>query len=264
MRLLLAVAVGGLAVLRIANGGTPVDHGVWPDKRRRKFAAVDADIRAAVEASHLRALPPDALDELMLGSVRRRISAGSVTHREAGSAPYLELLMSGVVRAFVTAPDGRALTVRYCHRGALIGVYTLFARPLVTSGSTQALVESELVQMSPAVARRLAGTDVRIARALLTELSERVKSFITEIPGGAFTTVRQRVARHLLDLASPGMSAHGELHVLVSQRELADAVGTVREVVVRVLREFRAEELIRTERDRIVIVDPVHLSREQG
>jgi CRP/FNR family transcriptional regulator len=113
--------------------------------------------------------------------------------------------------------------------------------------------------MSPAVARRLAGTDVRIARALLTELSERVKSFITEIPGGAFTTVRQRVARHLLDLASPGMSAHGELHVLVSQRELADAVGTV-----RVLREFRAEELIRTERDRIVIVDPVHLSREQG
>ena len=60
------------------------------------------------------------------------------------------------------------------------------------------------------------------------------------------------------------MSAHGELHVLVSQRELADAVGTVREVVVRVLREFRAEELIRTERDRIVIVDPVQLSREHG
>jgi hypothetical protein len=44
---------------------------------------------------------------------------------------------------------------------------------------------------------------------------------------------------------------------------LADAVGTVREVVVRVLREFRAEELIRTERD-IVILDSVQLSREQG
>jgi hypothetical protein len=29
-------------------------------------------------------------------------------------------------------------------------------------------------------------------------------------------------------------------------------------------REFRAEELIRTERDRIVIVDPVQLGREQG
>jgi len=241
-----------------------VDRGVWSDKQRRKFAAVDADIRAAVEVSHLRELPADALNELLAGSVRTRISAGWVTHREAGSAPYFELLMSGVVRAFVTAPDGRALTVRYCHSGALIGVYTLFARPLVTSGSTQALVESEVVQMSPAVARRLAGTDIRVARVLLTELGERVQTFITEISGGAFTTVRQRVARHLLDLASPSVSARGELHVLVSQRELADAVGTVREVVVRVLREFRAEELIRTERDRIVLVDPVQLSREQG
>jgi CRP/FNR family transcriptional regulator, cyclic AMP receptor protein len=118
--------------------------------------------------------------------------------------------------------------------------------------------------MSPAVARRLAGTDVRIARVLLTELSDRVQSFVTEISGGAFTTVRQRVARHLLDLASQGMSADSELRVLVSQRDLADAVGTVREVVVRVLREFRTEELIRTERDRIVIVDPVQLSRVQG
>jgi CRP/FNR family transcriptional regulator len=118
--------------------------------------------------------------------------------------------------------------------------------------------------MSPAVARRLAGTDARIARVLLTELSERVKGFIVEISGGAFTTVRQRVARHLLDLASQGMSGPAELRVLVSQRELADAVGTVREVVLRVLREFRAEGLIRTERDRIVIVDPVQHTREQG
>jgi CRP/FNR family transcriptional regulator, cyclic AMP receptor protein len=225
---------------------------------------MDADIRVAVQASHLRVLPPDALDKLMVGSVRTRIRAGSVTHREGGSAPYFELLMSGVVRVFLTAPDGRSLTVRYCHRGALIGAFTLFAQPLATPGSTQALVESELLRMSPAMARRLSGTDGRIARALLTELSERVQNFIAEISGGAFTTVRQRVARHLLDLASQGMSTRGELHVLVSQRELAEAVGTVREVVVRVLREFRAEELIRTERDRIVIVDPVQLAHEQG
>ncbi|MET0995029.1 MAG: Crp/Fnr family transcriptional regulator [Mycobacterium sp.] len=225
---------------------------------------MDADIRAAVEASHFCVLPPDALDDLMVGSVRTRIAAGSVTHRESDSAPYFELLMSGVVRVFLTAPDGRTLTVRYCHPGALIGVFTLFARPLVIPGNTQALVESELVRMSPAVATRLAGADVRIARALLTELSERVQGFVAEISGGAFTTVRQRVARHLLDLASQGMSTRGELHVLVSDRELADAVGTVREVVVRVLREFRAEELIRTERDRIVIVDPVQIAREQG
>jgi CRP/FNR family cyclic AMP-dependent transcriptional regulator len=50
------------------------------------------------------------------------------------------------------------------------------------------------------------------------------------------------VSRHLLDLAvqrEPGRYRGTEIIVPVSQQELADAVGPVREVVVRVLRELR-------------------------
>ena len=68
-------------------------------------------------------------------------------------------------------------------------------------------------------------------------LSERALSFVYEIPGSAFATVRQRVA---------------------------NAVGTVREVVVRVLRELRQDGLVRTERDRIVLLEPARLIQEQG
>lgn len=50
----------------------------------------------------------------------------------------------------------------------------------------------------------------------------------------------------------------------MTQQELADAVGTVREVIVRLLRELRQEGLVRTERDRMVIVDPSRLIDEQG
>ena len=57
-------------------------------------------------------------------------------------------------------------------------------------------------------------------------------SFIHEIPDGAFTSVRQRIARHLLDLASREVGAEGRaspvLTVRVSQRDLAQAVGSVR------------------------------------
>ena len=68
------------------------------------------------------------------------------------------------------------------------------------------------------------------------------------------------MARHLLDLASEGAS---ELVVSVSQQQLAEAVGTVREVIVRVLRELRAAGVVRTERNRIVILDPARLIAEQ-
>jgi CRP/FNR family transcriptional regulator, cyclic AMP receptor protein len=225
----------------------------------------------ALSRSHLRDLPGEVVDELMEGAGRVRIAAGSVTHREGEDAPHLELVIAGVVRVFVTAPDGRTMTIRYCRPGALIGAVSLFATGFAMPATTQALVDAELLRLSPTAARRAAAHDVRVAQAFLSELSERVLSFIWEIPGSAFATVRQRVARHLLDMASERVpepaSTHrsrSELTVRVSQRELAEAVGTAREVVVRVLRELRQDGVVRTGRDQIVIADPDRLIQESG
>jgi CRP/FNR family transcriptional regulator, cyclic AMP receptor protein len=232
---------------------------------------VDADVLSVISKSPLRALPADTLDELTTGAVRKTISAGSLTHLEGEDTPHLELVLGGAVRVYVTAPDGRTMTIRYCRPGALIGVMSLFSSAFAMPATTQALVDAELLMMSPTLVRRMAERDVRVARAFLDELSERARSFVYEIPGSAFTTMRQRVARHLLDLASESGQQHSsgpesaqELTVLVSQQQLADSVGTVREVVVRVLRELRRDGVVRTERDGIVIIDPDRLIQEQG
>jgi CRP/FNR family transcriptional regulator, cyclic AMP receptor protein len=228
---------------------------------------VDADVESAVSKSHLRGLPPEVLQDLMQDAVRARIPAGSVTHWEGEDAPHLELVISGIVRAFVNAPDGRTMTIRYCRPGALLGALSLFTTYFVMPATVQALVDAELLRMSSMVASRAAERDTRVARAFLDELSERARTFIYEIPGSVFATVRQRVARHLLDLAlerGPGHQSGQELVAPVSQKELAEAAGTVREVVVRVLRELRTEGVIRTRRNAIVIVDPARLTLEQG
>jgi CRP/FNR family cyclic AMP-dependent transcriptional regulator len=232
---------------------------------------MDGDVRSAVSMSHLRGLPTEALDELLFGAVRMKIPAGSVTHQEGERVAHLELVISGVVRVFVTAPDGRTMTVRYCRPGALVGVMSLFAAGFALPGTIQALVDAEVLRMSPVAARRAATRDVRVAQAFLGEQSERALSFFCELPGTAFATVRQRVARHLLDLASERLRMRAmdrpfgpELVAAISQRELAEAVGTVREVVVRVLRELRQDGVVRTERDRIVVLDPARLIEEQG
>ena len=100
-----------------------------------------------------------------------------------------------------------------------------------------------MLRLAPDVVRRTAARDPQVADALLRELADRVVGFIQEIAGRAFTTVRQRLARHLLDLAAQeSRTARGTqvvLTVRVSQRQLAEAVGTVREVVVRVPRDLR-------------------------
>jgi CRP/FNR family transcriptional regulator len=152
------------------------------------------------------------------------------------------------------------MTVRYCRPAALIGVVSLFASPFLLPATIQAVTDADLLVLRASLVRRAAERDVRVARALLDELSERVLSFIAEIPS-AVTNVRQRVARHLLDLASESQRG-SELVAATGQQELADAVGTVREVVVRALRELRADGLLRTGRGGIVLIDPERLAVE--
>ena len=153
------------------------------------------DVRDAVRASHFRDLSGEVLDELFDGAVRSKIAAGSVAHRALEADQYLELVVTGVIRVFVTAPDGRTMTIRYCRSGELLGAMSLFSDEFTEPATKQALVDTQLLVLSPPKVRALAQRDLRVAQAFLVELSERARNFVNEIPGTAFATVRQRVAR---------------------------------------------------------------------
>jgi CRP/FNR family cyclic AMP-dependent transcriptional regulator len=218
----------------------------------------DEPTRDAIAASRLGMLPEDLLSDLLAGATLVLIPARSTVRPVAGHSPHMELVVSGLVRIQVSSPDGRSMTIRYCRRGALMGVATLYAEA-VRPFTIEALSDAELLRFNTSTVQRAAARDPRTAVALLTETSERVMSFIAGFSGHAFRTVRQRVARHLLDLASVDPRS-AEVSATVSQQELADGAGTVREVVVRLLRELRNEGCVETRRDRIVISDPERLS----
>ncbi|HTF55338.1 MAG TPA: Crp/Fnr family transcriptional regulator [Pseudonocardia sp.] len=226
-------------------------------------AVVDRAALAAIAASHLRAIPPHLITELAAGAARRRMAPGEVIHREGETRGHFEIVVSGFVRVYVSATDGRTLTVRYCRPGALLGALTLCSEAFVMPVTTQALVGSELLGLRPEVVLRLSDQHPAVSRALLTELSERACSYIAEIRGSAFCSVRERMARHLLDIAAEHQRGSA-LFVGISQQELAAAVGTVREVVVRILRELRAAGVVETGRRGIVVKDPEQLFELTG
>ena len=222
----------------------------------------DPAVAKALSQSHFRDLPADLIDALLDGATRFRAPAASVVREVGEPGPYLELLVDGFLRVLVRAPDGRSLTVRYLRRGELSGVVSLYTPDYALAATIQALVDSDLIHFNADVAIGLAERDLRVAHAMIAELSERVVNFVSEIPGSAFSTVRQRIARHLLDLASEQRQGD-RLVARVNQQALADAVGSVREVVVRVLHDLRSEGVIRTSRDGIEILTPEVLINEQ-
>lgn len=235
-----------------------------------KVPDVEADVARAVALSHLGALPPARVDPLVATARRATIPAGSVIHWVGEDAPHVDIVVSGVVRAFVTAPDGRAMTVRYARVGALLGIMSLYAPGFALPATVQALTDAVVLRLPPHIVRQSADRDVEVAKALLVDQAERALAFLCELPGSAFASVAQRVVRHMLDLASHDLSrperpaGRPVLVARVTQSDLADAVGSVREVVVRVLRQLRDEGLIETGRDGIVIIDPERLVAEHG
>ncbi|MFH5822540.1 hypothetical protein [Georgenia sp. AZ-5] len=65
------------------------------------------EVTAAVAASHLFALPTAVTGAVLHGARVQRVPAGSMTHHAGERGPHLELVVDGVLRVLVTAPDGR-------------------------------------------------------------------------------------------------------------------------------------------------------------
>lgn len=225
-----------------------------------RFARTGA-IDRAIRASHLGELPADVIGALTTEAVNQAVPGGTTLWRTGDVDAHFVIVVDGLVRVYVAALDGRTLTVRYCRRGDILGAFSLFADRFAMPATTQALVDSNLLVLRPDVVRRCAQEDHQVAQALLVEVSDRVSAFVHEISASAFLSVRQRIGRHLLDLASEQQRG-ADLVARISQQDLADAVGTVREVVVRVLRELREEGIVETGRFGIRLIAPHRLVDE--
>lgn len=206
----------------------------------------------AIADSFLSALPPVALKRLVADSFQLDVPAGGVFYRE-GTAPRSVLVIDGLVRVFMTSREARQVTVRYARRGDVLGVAAIVggAPPV----SVQAVTECWLLSLNAATLAAIAKEDPGVGWAFAEEVTRRLYDVLDELSGNVFGNVSQRVVRHLLDL-SEREGANAPLVAKVSQQELADAVGSVREVVARVLGDLRRMQLIETGSSGIVIRDP--------
>src|SRR4029078_2881671 len=142
------------------------------------------------------------------------------------------------------ASDGRQVTVRYVRAGDLLGVPALVGGPAPVF--VQAVVAVSVFLFDVDRVKRAARHEAPVAWIFAEECVHRLYDVLEELAGNTFASVRQRVARHLLDLATSRQGASRTLTVSVNQQDLANSVGSVREVVARVLAELRAEHLVRT------------------
>ena len=217
----------------------------------------DVPAQEAIPAGFLATLPATAAARLLADAVRLDIPAGGIVYRDEERGRAI-VVLDGLLRMYMTSSDGRQVTIRYARSGEVVGL------ALVIAGSApvtiQALTSASVVALRVDVLRAMLETDPAVARACAEELARQLILAFDEIADQAFLSVRQRVARQLLDLAVP--ADDGTMVASVSQQELADAIASGREVVSRALHELQRAGLVSSTRAGIVVGDPVGLSDE--
>ncbi len=211
--------------------------------------------------SLLPGLPSGAVEELAAGARRVTYRAGEMvmSERERWSPG---VVVDGTVRLAIRSRDGREATLRLIGRGVVVGLVALFnpdhSSPIYDR-SMVAVERSTLVFFDSSLFTRVCHQYPAFTVHLLRGTVEWGGVLAESVSQYAFMNVMQRVAGYLLNVAAPDPS--GLLVAMITQQQLANAVGSVREVVARTLRDLRADGLISVSRARIAILDRDGLMR---
>lgn len=212
-------------------------------------------INEAVAKSMLAEFPPALRETLIQDAMRVEFPVGTTMYYEEDE-PRCGLVITGLIRVYMTSPDGRQITVRYARAGDLLGIAAIVGGPAPTS--VQILTDATLLMLNVQTLQKSGQTEPKVGWLMAKEVTRRLYDTLEALAGNTFGSLRQRVARHLLDVAASRQQGQG-LMVRITQQELADAVGSVRPVVARILRDFRTEGIITTSSDGIILLKPAEL-----
>lgn len=202
-------------------------------------------------------LAPTELDKIAALLRRRRYRADEPVFREGDPGTALYIVDTGEIRILLGGADGKEVVLSLLGSGEFFGELALLdGEP--RSADAVATVPTELLILPRDDFLRLLREVPAVAVNMLAALSRRFRRTDRLVHDAAFSDVRTRVTRLLIELAEtrgrPG-PAGVTIGPHLTQGELASMVGATRESINKCLRSYAAQGLLRHERGRLVLLN---------
>lgn len=195
-------------------------------------------------------LGQESRQEIQASLFTFHLSAGKTLFIEGDPAEYCYFIKHGILRVLRMNTDGRVQVISRLTENMPVNVISLFDRPRLNRATVEALTSVELLALSANNFDNLIARNPDFSRVLLRTLAGRVSQMTDMIAELSLYPVNVRLARFIIKLAnSPQPSAAW------TQEEIAAQIGTTRDVVGRILREFDQRCLIRLDRSEIILLD---------
>jgi CRP/FNR family transcriptional regulator, dissimilatory nitrate respiration regulator len=180
--------------------------------------------------------------QLIAASTQRRYAAGAMLFRAGSQATGLYVVLSGSVRV-MRSRNGRQRVVHTEGPGGTMAEVPLFEGGTF-AGTAEAVTPTRCLLIPARALLGIMREDPAVALLFLRRLATRVRGLVERLDQVAGQPVLQRLATWVLRAAEHGDARSFTLGM--TQAQLAEELGTVREVVVRGLAQLRDEGAIVT------------------
>jgi CRP/FNR family transcriptional regulator len=216
------------------------------------------DLASVLEKTALfTSLSPAEVQLLAARTLRKLFSSGELLFSEGEPCKGLHIIARGKVRIFKTSMSGREQVLAVNAENESVAELPVFdGGPYPASAA--AIEETEVAFISRRDFQAFCMEHPEVALKVLSVVGSRLRRLVGIIEELSFTTIRQRLISALVKLAQSGgrQTARGvEFMLPGSHQELANQLGTVRELISRNLMRLQAEGLLEVDARQIVVKD---------
>lgn len=195
-------------------------------------------------------LPPTLRQDLLSQGVQQHLEAGSPLLREGQYVKVLPIVLSGLVKVFSRYGD-RELLLYYIEpeESCIMSFWAGFAQePSKVFAQTEE--DSDLLLLPASGIREWLQTYPAFGSLFFEQYAKRYTELLNTIHHILFSKLDVRLYDHLCEKSR----LRGSRTLSMSHQQLADELGTVREVVSRTLKKLEADALVRQSGHRIEIL----------
>lgn len=181
----------------------------------------------------------------------KQLEKGNVLFLQSDPSETAYVVFHGKVSIVLNSPDGREMVINEMQEGDLFGELGILTKK---SRSTSAIARTkcELLVIPSRALRKVIDSEPQLAMRLLEITAERLQMSGKRESALAFLDAQARLARLLLELEQQEQEKG---YVTISQDELAQRTGLIRQTVAKALGKWRRAGWLITGRGRILILN---------
>lgn len=183
---------------------------------------------------------------------------------ETDSGDKFYLVYQGRVKIYKLSMEGQIKTLDYLEKGDFFGEMALLDKK-PRSANALAIEDTTLFIIQYDDFQKFLLKQPGILVSITKTLCERLRKADREIEAFSFSKVEDRLVLCLINLAEKYGEDTGQGTVIplnFTHQDLGELVGTAREVVSRILKKLRDEDLVKTENKRFVIPSVLNLRKK--